>query len=239
MSAYPMIDRAIAFGDQYPGLWYLYLPDGGVKAFATELRALLAERDTAKADAKFWREQESERKELCDAWKDRAEKAEAERDALKAKRIELECAIDTISAQSVREANIADQWRAKCEKAEAARDALLAKLTPPTRKLREVEFSDGLVHRWNNGTLEWQDDDGEWMETPLVPIADIETFRELRASPYEPVETVEEVLREMFNRLWDAERGNVPDWEGTAAFAESAAARVRAAVLAEPTRGEG
>jgi hypothetical protein len=77
-----------------------------------------------------------------------------------------------------------------------AENAALKAKPAPARRVREVMFSDGFVHRWNNGVLEHR---GrcllDWHRTESIATADIETAAALKSDPYEPVETLEAVIR--------------------------------------------
>lgn len=91
-----------------------------------------------------------------------------------------------------------DAWEA-ADRALAALKAAKAPARPaPARTLRQVKFSDGLLHRWNNGQLEWKGShSGIWNARSSVYVPDTAEVEALKADPYEPVETVEDVLREM------------------------------------------
>lgn len=119
-------------------------------------------------------------------------------------------------------ANLAAEWEAKhhalrTQIAEmgremasvvAERDALKAQQPkPPERKLREVRFGgyDDL-YRWNDGRLEAKVGYPEhWAVQGRIRTEWLDEVNELRANPYEPVETVEEVLKEFL--VWGYKQG--------------------------------
>ena len=104
----------------------------------------------------------------------------------------------------------------------AERDALKAKVTPPVRKLREY-YSETIKtsYRVRDGVLELLHNQGVWAAPTAINVKDFSAVADLMCDPYEPVETVEDVLREMEQQ---------PD------SASSFVDRLRAAVAAEGVR---
>lgn len=114
----------------------------------------------------------------------------------------------------------------------AERDALAAK-APMERKLREYK---GVTYR--GGSWHYRDMSA-FMASALISgycdtftDADHAAIYALREQPYEPIESVEDVLREMYNVL-GASKIVLPE------FHEEVVDRLRAAVAAEMAQGEG
>ena len=89
----------------------------------------------------------------------------------------------------------------------AERDALKAQQPKvPERKLREyTSVASGARYRVDNGVIEfWDGHNSLWREPHAVNVLDVVPLSELVESPYEPVETVEEVLRAYSSDIIDA-----------------------------------
>jgi len=106
----------------------------------------------------------------------------------------------------------------------AERDALTTK-AQPVRKLREY-YSETIKtsYRVRDGVLEVRHNEGGWCATSAINVKDVSAVADLMCDPYEPAETVEDVLREMCD--YSRRLENVPKY----------AARLRAAVAAEGVR---
>jgi hypothetical protein len=67
------------------------------------------------------------------------------------------------------------------------------------KKLREVRFNDGFLHRMNQGVLEWKSAvHGTWNATIAINLDDIDLFADLEQNPFEQDKTrdqVREVIR--------------------------------------------
>ena len=127
-----------------------------------------------------------------------------------------------------------DEYRFRAEKAESERDGLQAKLTPPTRKLREYKGVTYRHGKWWHGHFPFASAARVISNSAAnVTDGDHAAIYALKDDPYLPVETVEEVL--VGFALWLEEHNNCHDTMERAPFVT----RLRAAVLAEPTRGEG
>ena len=59
-------------------------------------------------------------------------------------------------------------------------------MTTTYKKLREVRFNDGFLHRMNQGVLEWKSvAHGIWDATDAINLADIAMFEDLKQNPLE------------------------------------------------------
>jgi len=91
----------------------------------------------------------------------------------------------------------------------AERDALKAQQPKVERKLREYVSNRGEVGRWvyrvRDGVVETRCGDANWRAGVLVWVEDILGVADLLANPYEPVETVDEVLKEFL--VWGYKQG--------------------------------
>lgn len=106
----------------------------------------------------------------------------------------------------------------------AERDALKAKVPTPVRKLREYKGVTYAGGRWWFKGLSYDKAARVIAIVCSFTDADHAAIYALREQPYEPVETVEDVLREMCD--YSRRLENVPKY----------AARLRAAVAAEGVR---
>jgi len=72
---------------------------------------------------------------------------------------------------------------------------------PFTRALREVMFSDGLLHRVTNTGLQYRASDQQWNAVTAIYVVDAETYLGLKADPYEPLAEIRAAVREPLSVL--------------------------------------
>lgn len=117
----------------------------------------------------------------------------------------------------------------------AAQAAMITTVRPSGKKLREVQLEPyGWLYRWNNNQLEVKvNESAKWKVREFIPVGILDAVNALRADPYEPVETVEDVLGRALDRAYYAGEKRVHGWEGTDTLTRTTAEQVRLAVVHE------
>lgn len=125
--------------------------------------------------------------------------------------VTLAAEIRTLLAERDNWKGLFEQWQ---NKADALQDQLIQRnnellearantFPAPPRRLREyVSRIEGVTRRYRvlNGVLKVSGDGGAWVEATTVYVADAAGVSDLLANPEEPVETLEDVVRQ-----WDYE----------------------------------